>query len=222
MREAAAAGAELIVSPEYALAQYAVEPSPAIGDAPRAGLGPGLETELRPLQARFAALADEVDAYVVINLETSDPSGAHFNTVVAFDPDGIVVGRHHKFELYGAERESLTPGSEVSSFDTPFGRVGLLTCADIYGRPHLHDELINGLDARIVAWSAEWTVDGARRWQSSFAHDWKVYLVAANGARGAGEGAGVFGPGGESLERRDPRWPILYATIGEGERAGPS
>ena len=216
VREAAAAGAELIVSPEYALAQRDSEPVPTIGDAPR----PGLETEAHPLQARFAALADEVDAYVVINLETHDGAGAHFNTVVAFDPDGIVVARHHKFELYGAERDSLTPGHDVSSFDTPFGRVGLLTCADIYGRPHLHDELINGLDARIVAWSAEWTVDGARRWQSSFAHDWKVFLVAANGARGAGEGAGVFGPGGESLERRDPKWPILYARIGD-EREPP-
>lgn len=207
IREAAAHGAKLIVSPEYALAQGRAEPCPELGDAPARDAPPN------SLLARFARVADEVDAYVVINLETREDRGARYNTAVAFDPDGLVVGRHHKFELYGGEREELTAGREVSTFTTPYGRVGLLTCADIYGRPLLHDELTHGLDARIVAWSALWTVAGARRWQSTFARDWKVFLVAANGAGGEGEGAGVYGPTGESLERRDRRWPILYAEI---------
>ncbi|EDM73616.1 hypothetical protein PPSIR1_23124 [Plesiocystis pacifica SIR-1] len=208
IREAAKAGAALIVTPEYALAQFEAETCPDVGDEPAD------DPNERPLLARFAELADEVDAYVVINLETIDPaSDARYNTVVALDPEGAVAGTHHKFELYGGERDALTPGGAVSTFDTPFGRVGLLTCADIYGRPHLHEELVNGLDARIVAWSAEWTVDDARRWQAAFAHDWKVFLVAANGARGVGRGAGVYGPDGEDLERLDARWPILYARL---------
>jgi predicted amidohydrolase len=176
---------------------------------------PGRESERdeNSLVGRFSRLADELNIYLVINLITKGPEGKERNSVLAFDREGRVVGRHHKFELYGSEREELTPGNAVAVFETPFGRVGLLVCADIYGQPALHRELMHDLDARIIAWSAAWTVEGATRWQSTFARDWNVYFVAANGAKGLGGGGGVFDPDGESIGTMELDASIVYAEI---------
>nr|KAG5713804.1 hypothetical protein BaRGS_024431 [Batillaria attramentaria] len=60
------------------------------------------------------------------------PDYGHFqyNTDVAFDPQGTLVARYHKRDLFG-ERQFDTPDVEYSIFDTPFGRFGLFTCFDI-------------------------------------------------------------------------------------------
>lgn len=206
VREAGREGARLVVTPEYGLAQYEVEPVPEKGSMPA-------RNSIRwPLIGRFAALADELDIYLVINAQTSDSDGARYNTVVALDPEGRVVGRHHKFELFAGEREDLTAGEAVGAFETPFGRVGLLVCADIYGQPALHHELMRELDARIIAWSASWTVEGATRWQAAFARDWNVYFVASNGAHGAGAGGGIYDPDGKQISE-DDRGPIVYGEL---------
>jgi predicted amidohydrolase len=151
-----------------------------------------------PLLTRFSGLARELGIYVALHLETKR-DGHLFNTLVALGPGGKVVGVHHKFELFGSERDTHTPGERVMAFDTPFGRVGLLVCADVYGDPRLHDELTGDVGARIVALSARWTVSGATRWQAAFARDWGVYVVAANASRGPGKGGGVFDPKGRAL-----------------------
>ena len=209
VRQAASKGAGFVVTPEYALSQYEAELLPERGSIP--GEEPAHATG--SLVGRFSRLADELDIFLVINLITEGSDGEERNSVLAFDRDGRVVGRHHKFELYGSEREELTPGSAVTVFETPFGRVGLLVCADIYGQPAMHRELMNDLDARIIAWSAAWTVEGATRWQSTFARDWNVYFVAANGAKGLGGGGGVFNPDGEAIGTMDFDASIVYAEI---------
>jgi predicted amidohydrolase len=110
-----------------------------------------------------------------------------------------VVGVHDKFELYGSERSSHARGVDVSTFDTPFGRVGMLICADLYGDPHLHDALAGDLDAHIIALSSMWTVPRATRWQAAFARDWSVYVAAANSTGDAGRGGGVFDSRGRGM-----------------------
>ena len=148
VRQAAAAGAKLIVAPEYALPQPTAEAVPAVGEVPTTRL---LE--------QFAATADAVDAFVVVQLLTED-GGERFNSQVALGPDGTVRAVHHKVELYGDERRTLAPGEGPTTFDTPFGRVGMLVCADLYADPALHVGLVQaGID--IVAVSERWTVPGA-------------------------------------------------------------
>lgn len=183
VRQAAAAGAKLIVAPEYALPQPTAEAVPAVGEVPTTRL---LE--------QFAATADAVDAFVVVQLLTED-GGERFNSQVALGPDGTVRAVHHKVELYGDERRTLAPGEGPTTFDTPFGRVGMLVCADLYADPALHVGLVQaGID--IVAVSERWTVPGAARWPAAFAHDWGVIVVAANSASGDAAGGGIFGPSG--------------------------
>jgi predicted amidohydrolase len=191
IRRAKSRGASLVVTPEYGLTQSTIEASPSVGSLPA-------DVESAPIATRFGELAAELGIYLVINMETRD-GGRLRNTQVAFDPDGRVVARHHKFELYESERDSHVAGDDVTAFETPFGRVGLLICADIYGDPRLHDRLTDELGAHIVAFSTQWTVAGATRWPAAFARDWGVYVVAANGSGGKGKGSGVFDPTGKAL-----------------------
>jgi predicted amidohydrolase len=204
VRRAHARGARLIVAPEYALPQKKPEPDLVRGQQPPS-------RQEAPFQYRFANLAQTLAVYIVINLETAR-EGKVYNTLVAFDPDGRVAASHHKFELFEAERQALSPGDSVVAFDTPFGRVGLLTCADIYGPPGMHRELADKAD--IIAFSAQWTALGAPRWPAAFAHDWGVYVVAANGSTGEGRGGGVFDPRGESIAPpAQPDAPLHVANL---------
>merc|ERR1711935_627875 len=56
------------------------------------------------------------------------------------NPDGVVVAKHRKVHLFDInvpggitffESETLSPGSTVSHFETPFGEIGVGVCYDI-------------------------------------------------------------------------------------------
>lgn len=190
IRHAVDRGSSLVVLSEAAFEEADPESLPVVGRRPpRTGA---------PLQRRFAALARELEIYLVIQLELTD--GALLRSAqIAFDPDGVVVARHYKFELYDSEVEEYAPGDDVSVFSTPFGKVGLLVCSDLYGDPRMHERLVDTLGAQIIALSSIWTVEDSTRWQAAFAHDWGVVLVAANGAAGYGRGAGIYDRTGRAV-----------------------
>jgi formylglycine-generating enzyme required for sulfatase activity/predicted amidohydrolase len=187
---AASKGAKLVVTPEYALDQTLPEEAPPIGEIPASG----------SLLGRFSKLARTEKIHLVINLQTTDDDGSHSrNSQVAFGPKGQVLAVHHKFELFAGESISLTPGHEVTMFDSPWGTVALLICADLYGDLRLHQALTTS-NARLVAVSSFWTAPGAHHWQASFARNWGVYVVGANTTTGPGLGGGIFDPSGKALD----------------------
>ena len=189
IREAAYRGAAMAVVSEAAFEEAGYEAVPVVGRLPPPS---------SPVQHRFSVLAEELEMYIVIALNTGDERG-HYSSQVAFAPDGRVVARHHKFELYDDESSEYVAGDDVSVFPTPFGRVGLLICSDLYGDPRMHHRLVDELGANIIALSSIWTVPDSIRWQSAFAHDWGVTLVAANGAAADGKGAGIYDSDGDAL-----------------------
>ncbi len=192
LRAAAEDGARIVVTSEYSLPQRDAEPRIAIGKTPN---------DKAPLQGMFSLLARELDLYVAIDLETENAKGRTYNSLVVFDPRGVVVARHDKVELFEGERQALDPGHEVSVLDTPYGRLGFLICADLYAEPKLHRRLTVDLATDIVLVSAAWTVPVASRWQAAFAHDWQVFVVAANASLGKGRGGGIFDDRGHSIAR---------------------
>lgn len=130
--EAAAAGAKLIAFPEsfvpgfpfwisthtpteaaplfQALFQNAVEvPSPAV--------------------EQLAAAARAADAHVVMPM-TERAGGTLYNTVLYLDNHGEIIGRHRKLQPTHVERSiwGRGDGSDLVVCETPFGRVGGLTC----------------------------------------------------------------------------------------------
>lgn len=125
IREAAANGADVVVTTECFLDGYAIADKSIPLDTYRA-LGEPIP-QGRYFR-RLAALADELDIHLVAGMLEAD-GDLRCNTVVLLNPDGDLVGKYHKQYL---EHEIVrnTPGYASRVHDTPFGPVGLLICAD--------------------------------------------------------------------------------------------
>lgn len=205
IRAAKDAGASVVVTPEYATPQRDAEPRIPLGQHPSMAMA--------PTQAHFASLANELDIYLAMDLETENGQEHAFNSLVVFDPRGVVVARHDKVELFEGERMTLHAGKDVHTLDTPFGRFGMLICADLYTEPAVHHALVESHQAQIILVSAAWTVPVATQWQSAFAHDWDVYVVAANASLGSGRGGGVFDRRGRAIGRPGPLPHMVLADI---------
>lgn len=195
---AAARGAEIIVTPEYATEQPHAALVPKVDDIPWQDERWASQGAL----SRMSALARRHKLYLAVNLITYTPLGDddeldepnQHNTLIFLGPKGQVLARHHKFELFAGESQTLTPGERVHVVQTPLGRIGLLICADLYGDMRLHHELTQTKDAQLVLVSAAWTAQGATAWPANFARDWDVFVASANTTQGPGRGGGVFSP----------------------------
>lgn len=125
IREAAARGARIVVTTECFLDGYAIRDKTMDIDRWRA-LGEPIPGGAY-LQ-RLQQLARELRIYLVAGMVERD-GRATFNTAVLIDSDGRLAGKYRKQEL-GHELVRNTPGHESPNFDTPFGRIGLMICAD--------------------------------------------------------------------------------------------
>jgi len=194
VRDAASRGAQLIVVSESAFETESAEALPRQGRLP--------DPKSAPVLSSMSNLASDLEVYLAVPLHTEDYEGRPRSSLIAFGPTGRTVGIHHKVELYSTELDEFVPGERISTFATPWGRVAMMLCSDVYAAPALHMALARtGSD--IVLLSSMWTVEGSTRWQSTFAHDWGVYVVAANGAGGRGKGSGVYDRDGSPIQSDD-------------------
>jgi len=210
--QARKASASYVVLPEYALGkdQKYYEPTPKIGENP--GTNPKWPASLFIKQ--FSQTAKQHKVYLVFNLATYSASKVYHNTVIAFNPGGGVVGVHHKFNLFGNEGKTLTAGNNVSTFNTPLGKMGMLICADIYGSSGLRGKLKNQLQARVVTISSYWTVSNSVKWYKNYTSSWGVYGIVANTTHSPGMGGGVYNPSGQPMAQKIQAQPsIVYAVI---------
>ncbi len=151
IRQAAAEGAEIVVTTESFLDGYAIRDKQMPLEEYRQ-LGepiPGGD-----YFARLQNLADRLDIYLVAGLLEREGT-TMYNTAVLIGPDGRLVGKYRKqFLMHEAVRN--TPGSEFPSFDTRFGRIGLMICADRRW-PHLVKNIAdNGADLIICVSGGTW------------------------------------------------------------------
>jgi nitrilase len=88
-----------------------------------------------PATERLGEAARAAGAYVCIGVDERDSSSTTiYNTYLYFGPDGTLLGKHRKLMPTGGERLAwgFGDGSTLCSFDTPFGRLGGLTCWENY------------------------------------------------------------------------------------------
>lgn len=103
-----------------------------------------------PVFDALAAKAKKHSMNVVAGL-TEQRADKIVNTAVLIDRGGHLLGQYDKVHpTIGEVGSGITPGSEVKTFDTDFGRVGMAICYDI-GWPDLWDEL-GRQGAEIVVW----------------------------------------------------------------------
>jgi predicted amidohydrolase len=125
IREAAAGGAKIVCTTECFLDGYAIADK-SIPLATYRALG-----EKIPGGAyfeRLSRLADELDIHLIAGMTEADGQ-ARYNAAVVLGPDGALVGKYHKQKL-GHELVRNTPGNQSRAWPTPYGRLGVMICAD--------------------------------------------------------------------------------------------
>lgn len=150
VREAAGAGAKLIVTPELATTGYVSpdlrynwslpgRPLHQMFDA-RDPLSVA-ETVPGPTTARFCSLAKELGVYLtipVLEIDSANPGPGGeprlFNTVCLADPQGTLLLHYRKLNLWPyTEPAWATPGDRgLAVAETPFGSIGIAVCYDIH------------------------------------------------------------------------------------------
>ncbi len=125
IRQAAAGGAKIVCTTECFLDGYAIADKSIPLEVYRS-LG-----EPIPEGAyfkRLAGLARELRIHLVAGMLEADGE-ARCNTAVLISPEGALLGKYRKQHL---EHELVRnrPGASSPVFETPYGRVGLLICAD--------------------------------------------------------------------------------------------
>jgi deaminated glutathione amidase len=148
LRDAAAQGADLAALPEYF-----------------AFLGPSQDRRAHaqslpgPLTERVGALARELGIWVLAGSVLELDEGRVFDTSVLFDRAGEAVARYRKIHLYDVElpgqppiRESatITPGEQLVTHETEFGRIGLSICYDLRFPELFRGLMVRGVDVMSV------------------------------------------------------------------------
>jgi len=161
--EAAAAGAELVLLPEY-WSIIGMHEKDKVAQAEILGAG--------VMQDCLRALAQQHGLWLIggtIPLQSPNAEKV-LNTSLVFNPQGECVARYDKMHLFGFQKgnerfdeaRTIVAGDAVGSFAAPFGRVGLSVCYDLRF-PELYRAL--GDCALIVVPSAFTHTTGQAHWE---------------------------------------------------------
>jgi nitrilase len=174
IEEAAAGGAKVIVFPEAFITGYpkGLNYGLVVGARDPAGREefrlyleaaidvPGRETE------RLGKAAARHASYVVIGVIERE-LGTCYCTVLFFDPDGRLLGKHRKLMPTAMERMiwGFGDGSTLTIVDTPYGRIGSVICWENY-MPMLRMAMYS----KNVALYCAPTADDRDTWLASMRH----------------------------------------------------
>jgi nitrilase len=131
-----------------------------------------------PATDAIAKAAKQAKAYVSMGVNERDPNGSTiYNTQVYVAPDGSILGKHRKLMPTGGERLvwGMGDGSTLEVFDTPFGRLGGLTCWENYMPLARYAMYAKGVDV----WVAP-TWDQGDTWVATLRHiakEGRVFVI---------------------------------------------
>jgi predicted amidohydrolase len=122
--EAAFKGAQLILNTELPVSGYSF--------LSREDVSKYVETENGATITGLASIAREHKVYIGTGLaERDEATGIYYNSAFVLGPDGNQLCRYRKIN---AETRWACPGyaKQDGTFDTPWGRMGVLICSDTY------------------------------------------------------------------------------------------
>jgi predicted amidohydrolase len=168
MAEAAADGAEFILTPEVT---NCVSTSRS---HQRAVLHHEADD---PTLAALREEAERLGVWVLIGslaLKTDDADGRFANRSVLIGSDGTIRARYDKIHMFDVEvspeetyreSEGFRPGTRAVLADTPWGRLGMTVCYDVRF-PHLYRRLAQAGAGMLTVPAAFSHVTGAAHWES--------------------------------------------------------
>ncbi|KAG8310396.1 hypothetical protein J6590_064980 [Homalodisca vitripennis] len=202
MRNASAQQVDIIVFPEGGLHghesrnKFIEVPSPSDKIVPC-----DHNATYHPALVLLSCSSRNLTMYVVVNLSekfyNSSNGTEYYNTNVAFDRNGMVVGRYRKFNPYG-EPVNKPALPDHHYFETDFGvRFGMFTCFDIeFLEPAIVMARQFGIRHFVfpLCWISELPFLTALQSQWGWAYSLDVVLLAAgcNDPQSGGSGTGIY------------------------------
>jgi nitrilase len=230
IQEAGSNGAGLVVFPETFIPTYPdwvwrTSPWNRVSEEMYARLLENAVVVPSAVTEALGRAAKRAGAYVSMGVnERDEHGGTVYNTQVYFGPDGSLLGKHRKLMPTGGERLvwGYGDGSTLVVFETPFGRLGGLTCWENYMPLARFAMYSKGIDV----WCAP-TWDNSEVWVATLRHiakEGRVYVIGvAPLLRGSDVPRDI--PGAEDLYGGEDDWMSRgHSTIvgPEGEiLAGP-
>ena len=147
-----------------------------------------------PAQRAMSQLARERGIYLIAGSLPELEGHRVYNTSFVYAPDGTCIARHRKIHLFDIdveggqqfmESEVLSPGREVTTFDTPWGTMGLCICFDMRFQELCRLMALRG--ARVIFAPAAFNMTtGPAHWKILFrqrAVDQQCFTVGTSPAR---------------------------------------
>ncbi|CED84183.1 carbon-nitrogen hydrolase [Phaffia rhodozyma] len=229
----------LVVLPEVFNSPYAVpvfrkyaERIPKIGSI-NSALTTEKTAEGGESVSMLSAVAKEAGVWLIGgSIPEIDPeTDSVYNTCTVYDPSGELVAIHRKVHLFDIdipgkmtfkESDSLTGGRDITSFETPFGKIGLGICYDIRFPEMAAIAARQGCVALIYPAAFNMTT-GPLHWellQRARAVDNQVFVSMCSPARSSDLSAyqawghtSVYDPMGLQLATTDEKESIVHALI---------
>lgn len=139
--------------------------------------------------AHWTAFANEHSVYVVYPVIEVDAE-RYYNALGVVGPDGFVT-KYRKRLLYGPDFCYAEPGKRAASFTTPFGKFGLMICADGNYDSYYRAYRQQGMDAVVIM--MDWDQDPAGQRAAKYVFQEKaglhqIPIFAADNAKWDGTG----------------------------------
>ncbi|XP_037554248.1 omega-amidase NIT2 [Nematolebias whitei] len=219
VKEAAGQGSKVMLLPECFNSPYGTNFFSSYAEKI-----PGESTQV------LSEAAKENKVYLVGGSIPEEDCGKLYNSCAVFDPDGEIILKHRKIHLFDInvpgkihfqESETLSPGSSLSMFDTPFCKVGVGICYDM--RFAELAQLYSRKGCQLLVYPGAFNMTtGPAHWellQRARAVDNQVFVATASPARDEAASymawghSSVVNPWGEVISKAGTEETIIYADI---------